>query len=302
MIPEKFLRCCVKWCSTLSMSKVFHWGECFPVSLVCLFLCRMWFSWMALRENKVFHLRKVISSGLALALFPSDSRWKPQDSEHVVWFGESHSAHFWLGEDGLRCLSRDQAAWNEASLFIHKLHSSSLPPPPQQATFFILFVPPAWILNTFLKELASTCSTGQLYPFCGFSLVPTPVLRNSASPGNDIGKALFLQIQKRQESSWLFSKALPEKGCQNKTVLFCHVRSWKVVKGLENPTPREKCNLRSENLLPKSRDIKAWMDSVICDCYVHQASPEVHTSQACPFSRERPHCFVHAHTSQWVTA
>lgn len=170
MIPEKFLRCCVKWCSALSMSKVFHWGECFPVSLVCLFLCRMWFSWMALRENEIFHLRKVISSGLALALFPSDSRWKPQDSEHVVWFGESHSAHFWLGEDGHRCLSRGKAAWNEASLFIHKLHSSSLPPPPQQVTFFILFVPPAWILNTFLKELASTCSTGQLYPFCGASV------------------------------------------------------------------------------------------------------------------------------------
>lgn len=111
-----------------------------------------------------------------------------------------------------------------------------------------------------------------------FSLVPTPVLRNSASPGNDMGKALFLQIQKRQESSWLFSKALPEKGCQNKTVLFCHVRSWKVVKGLENPTPREKRNLRSENLLPKSRDIKAWMDLVICEWCVHQASPEVHVT------------------------
>lgn len=178
----------------------------------------MCFSWTALRESKVFHLRKVISSGLALALFPSDSRWKPRDSEHVVWFGESHSAHFWLGEDGHRCLSRGKATRNEASLFIHKLHSSSLPPPPQQVTFFILFVPPAWILNTFLKELASACSTGQLL-WC-FSLVLTAVFRNSASPGNDMGKELFLQIQKRQESLWHF-----KKGCQSRTDLLCHVRS-----------------------------------------------------------------------------
>lgn len=302
MIPEKFLRCCVKWCSTLSMSKVSHWGECLPVSLVCLFLCWMWFSWMALRENKVFHLRKVICSGLALALFPSDSRWKPQDSEHVVWFGESHSAHFWLGEDGHRCLSRGKATRNEAFfLFTNCIPPlSPLLPNKRCFSFSLCLQPEFW--TPFSRSWLPLAALGSFIPSVRFSLVPTPVLRNSASPGNDMGKALFLPIQKRQESSWLFSKALPEKGCQNKTVLFCHVRSWKVVKELENPTPRDKGNLRSENLLPKSRDIKAWMDSVICEWCVHQASPEVHMSQACPFSRERPHCFVRAHTSQWVTA
>lgn len=64
---------------------VFHWDEYFPVSLLCLFLCQMWFSWIALRESKIFHLRKIISSGLALALFPSDSRWKPQDLVMFEW-------------------------------------------------------------------------------------------------------------------------------------------------------------------------------------------------------------------------
>lgn len=152
--------------------------------------------------------------------------------EHVVWLGESHSAHSWLGEDGHRCLSRGKAAWNDASLFIHKLHSSSLPSSPKTDIFHPLC---ASSLNS--EHLSQGAGFylqhwADLSLLWGFSLVPTPVLRNSASPGNDMAKALFLEIQKRQESLWHFSKALPEKGCQSKTVLFCNVRSWNVAKEL----------------------------------------------------------------------
>lgn len=297
MIPEEFLRCCEVELSPWA-EKSFPLRWIFSSKLLCLFLCHIWFSWIALRESKVFHLRKVISSGLALALFPSDSRWKPQDWEHVVWLGESHSAHFWLGEDGHRCLSRGIAAWNEASLYSQIAFLLSLPSSPTSDIFHPLC---ASSLNSehlsqgfgfYLQHWAD------LSLLWGFSLVPTPVLRNSASPGNDMAKALFLEIQKRQESLWHFSKALPEKRCQSKTVLSCNVRSWKVVKELENPSWGEKGNLRSDNLVMKSRYIKAWMDLVIFEWCVHQSSPEGHMSQVCPFNRERPHCFLRAHTSQ----
>lgn len=199
---------------------------------MCLFLCQMWFSWIALRESKVFHLGKVISSGLPLALFPSDSRWNSGLGACVVW--RESQCTFLAGRRWPQMLIQRQSHMEWGLSLYSQIAFLLSSPPPKQVTFFILFVPPAWILNTFLKEWLLLAALGTLLLLWGFSLVPTPVLRNSASPGHDMAKALFLQIQKRQESLWHFVK--PSLRRDARARLFCNVRNWKVAKELQDPT------------------------------------------------------------------
>lgn len=175
------------------------------------------FSCIALRESKVFHLKKVISSKLALALL---RLWTITDA--TLWLGAccvgwiESQCTFLAGRRWSQMLFQRQSyiEWG-LSLYSEIAFLLSLPSSPAGNIFHRLH---ASSLNSehFSQgigfHLQHWAAFLLLWCHC-FSLVPTPALRISASPGNDMGKALFLWIQKRQKSLWLYWKALPEKAC-----------------------------------------------------------------------------------------
>lgn len=215
------------------MSNIFHWGQYFPLSFLCVFLYQIVFSCLALRESKVFYLRKVISSQLALALL---RLWTVTDANLMTrsMLCRLHrvTVHISGWEMVTDAFPEAKLHGIEDSVFIHKLHSSSLPPPLQQVMFFILFASPTWILNTSQGAgFQFQCWAAFLLLWCHcFRLFPTPALRYLASHGSDTGKALFLQVQKGYQSLSCFNKALSEGAGWSKSVQLCHLRSWEVVR------------------------------------------------------------------------
>lgn len=155
------------------------------------------------------------------------------------------------------------------------LLTNSSPPPvhPQQVTFFVLFMPPAGILSTFLRELASTCNTGQVSRSCDAIASVWSLLQHSE---------ILLFLVARWKRHYSFKSRKCRNPCDISVKLSLRKRAKARLSSsgisepekLVNPIWGEKGMLRPENLVTKPSDRKAWIHSVVCVQSVHQTFPE----------------------------
>lgn len=233
----------------------------------------MIFSCIALKEIKIFHLRKVTSSKLALTLLRLWRRAGANLLTQSMLCGLDRVTVHSSGWDKMVTDAFPEAKLHATGLLFLLTNSFPLPVHPQQVTFFVLFMPPAGILSTFLRELASTCNAGQVSHSCDSIASVWSLPQHSEI-------LLFLVVRWERHYSFKSRKRRNPCDISVKPSLRKRAKARLSSSGISepeklvNPIWGEKGMLRPENLVTKTSDRKAWMRLVVCVQSVHQTFPE----------------------------